>query len=289
MSQHGIYERTDKYVAVPGYPDRPATIPENLWIDYWNRRKEAEEYNRKRVAERSRLQKIREQVSRNKRRLKTLNPPVVTLDSKWPRGTWVRWAKPDNWEPDDYRVLVRTHGDTDWRSAASINITFETREMYLSPSYLYWSDSDNGRSVEIKVEAIWEGVGVVGSKPSVYEATAKKLEVKIEADTDNFSKDIQEAQKLAEKLKPSPPYPKHTKPAGLSIIEYVTWWRNNPINSRWKDHPAHTDKYDKALLYLDTNTPNPAGLSAFSENDIEQLANRGQPGFRPILGYLRNK
>ena len=286
-----LYARTDEYVAVPGldpilnqqYPDRPVTVPEHLWKDYWNRRRETERYFQQRQKERARLQKIRDQVSRNKRRLATLLPPTVSIENKWPRGCYVRWIKPTNWDPDDYRVLVRLRGSGDdgWRSVASINVTFETREMYLSPSYLYWNDSDAGQDVEIKVEAIWDGVGNVASQ-SVWYAAIPQEQAPV-------PKPTPAPKPTPVPMSSLPPYGKHEKPADIPLIAYVTWWRNNPVNSRWQGHRAHTDKYDQALLFLGVQIDNPHGLRAFSESEVRNLARRGQPGFRAIRDELNRR
>ena len=288
-----LYARTNDYRVVPGldpilsqpYPDRPATVPENLWKDYWNRRRETERYFQQRQKERARLQKIRDQVSRNKRRLATLLPPTVTLDNKWPRGCLVRWIKPTNWEPDDYRVLVRLRGSGDdgWRSAASISVTFETREMYLSPSYLYWNDSDVGQDVELKVEAIWDGVGNVASQSVWYAAIPPKPAPQTAPEV---VLDLEEPPPV-----PStpPPYPKHERPSDVSLVDYVVWWRNNPINSRWQGHRAHTDKYDQALLFLGVRIDNPHSLQAFTEREVLNFARRGQPGFRAIRDEINRR
>lgn len=163
-----LYARTDEYLPVQGYPDRPATIPENLWKQFWDRRRDTQRYLDQRQKERTRLQKIRDQVSANRRRFVTLLPPVVTLESMYPNGVIVHWAKPEGWDPDGYRILVRDlgSGGDGWRSVTTQKITRDTRKVALPTRYLRWGqDAD---AYEIKVEAEWRGVGNIAACPQVY-------------------------------------------------------------------------------------------------------------------------
>ena len=159
-------EQQMEYVAVDGYPDRPSTVSESLWKQYWDRRRDTQRYFEERRKATSRLQKIREQVSANKRRYATLLPPVMVLESMHPNGVIVHWSKPENWDPDDYRILVREAGTKEWRSAASSSITSETRKNVLTRSYLAWGEYRE--PYEITVEAIWAGVGNIAACPQLY-------------------------------------------------------------------------------------------------------------------------
>ena len=136
------------------------------WVRYWRRRISGEEHKILMDKNRRKVSRIHKQVRDNKKRLATLKPPVMTLESRHPSGVIVHWEPPTDWHPDDYDVLVREVGTKGWRSVASTSINVDTRQQVLTRSYLAWGPYRE--PYEILVRAHWAGVGVVACQPQQY-------------------------------------------------------------------------------------------------------------------------
>ena len=124
-----------------------------------------------------RARKIIEQLQRKVHRLKTLGPPVLQLDSRYPNGAIINWDQPHDWDPDEYQVLVRSvaRGSAagfafddvnSYFSAASSSISSLTRSQVLTNNMLNsWGHTE---PFEITVAAVRSGIGRVLARPVVY-------------------------------------------------------------------------------------------------------------------------
>ena len=134
--------------------------------DYWLRRKEGAEALERQLAAQAKRNAIEATMTSNMQRFRTMAAPFMSLESKHPHGVIVRWEKPENWDPDDYIVLVREKGAAEWRSVASAPISSETRKMVVPRRYLAWGEYRE--PYEITVAAVWDGVGRKLACPKYY-------------------------------------------------------------------------------------------------------------------------
>lgn len=125
--------------------------------DYWLRRKAGAEALERQLAARAETKAKLKQREDNLNDFSKVAPPETRLDSKHPNGCIISWNKPVGWDPDTYMVFVRDYGQKKWRSVASKNITFETRDMVLTPSILSWGAYKE--PYEISIAAVRKGVG----------------------------------------------------------------------------------------------------------------------------------
>lgn len=135
--------------------------------DYWLRRVEGAQALQRRLRKRAEVRRKLAQREQNENSFANFNPPMMALESRAPNGVIVTWKKPTDWNPDTYMVLVRSVGNTEWRSVATTTITSSTRRMVLPNRYLAWGSYHP--PYELCVAAVKNGVGrklsAVGTYP----------------------------------------------------------------------------------------------------------------------------
>lgn len=107
--EHGFYERTDETAPMEGYPDRPVTIPEHAWREYWNRRREGLRLAEQSAAKKAHRQGLDAARAAKKALWDTYDAPVVQILRSWSAGVYITWGAPANWRPSAYYVFVREH------------------------------------------------------------------------------------------------------------------------------------------------------------------------------------